>query len=155
MATHIHTPCALWPGPNCVLTEMQEFCRGNVFGRLRAQTEAGNIHPEPKKVLRVHFWQGLCIVLLCVFVKDSCGEMKYLVWSFLWGVLKPFEFYFYEVRKLLWRTTELTFQSICEGDNIMPSSIWICTVILFGFPSFTFNVKHNLLVIFRNDICGR
>ncbi len=93
MATHTLAQRALWPGQKCSNSVGGRFSGGLV----RAQTEAWNIHPEPKKVLEVDFWQGLsCIVPLCMFIKDSCWKMKYLMWSFLWGVLKPFEFYFME-----------------------------------------------------------
>lgn len=67
---HIFTLSVHFGLVQTVLTEMKEICQGNVFGRLRAQTEARNIRPESKKVLRAYFWQGLYIVLLCVFVKD-------------------------------------------------------------------------------------
>lgn len=91
--THSYSACTLAWSEVC-FNRNAGILWGDVFGRLKAQTEAWNMHPEPKKVLKVRFWQELCIVLLCVFAKDSCWEMKYLVWSFLLWVLKPFEFYF-------------------------------------------------------------
>jgi len=74
MATHTHTQHALWPGPNCVLTEMQEFCGGMFLEGLKPKQKPGTCTLNQRKCWKYIFGRGCVLYCFACLLRTLAGK---------------------------------------------------------------------------------